>query len=202
MKKVAVTGSLASGKTTVCRYFEESGAYVVSADEVVHQLLTPYTEIGHYLIEVMGDEIVEGKRLSREVLAKKVFKNPSLLEKIENRIHPEVQKVVESKYLEALTKKSPLFVVEMPLLFESSQESFYDLIIVVGADRKRRVARFTKSMGYDESEFERREKRQLPFQEKAARADYLIENNGDLETLHEQVATILKEIHEPREFNG
>ncbi len=184
LKKVAVTGSLASGKTTVCRLFEELGAYVVSADAIVHQLLTPTTPVGQKLIGLLGNEIIVEGELSREEIAKRIFRDPSLLETVEKQIHPEVQKVIETHYQEASQNTFPLFVAEIPLLFESKLDTFYDTVIVISADKEKRKNRFLKTTSYDATEFERRERRQMPIEEKQKRSDYIFENNGTLTQLN------------------
>ncbi|MCH9627558.1 MAG: Dephospho-CoA kinase [Chlamydiales bacterium] len=184
MKKVAVTGSLASGKTTVCHFFEKLGAYVVSADAIVHQLLTPTTPVGQRLIDLLGNEIIVEGELSREEIAKRIFRESSLLETVEKQIHPEVQKVIETHYQEASQKTFLLFVAEIPLLFESKLDTFYDAIIVISADKERRKSRFLKTTPYDATEFDRRERRQMPIEEKQKRTSYTFENNGTLTQLN------------------
>jgi len=189
LRKVAVTGSVSSGKTTVCRLFEDLGAYVTSADAIVHQLLTPTTPVGQRVIDLLGNEIVVNGELDRKEIAKRVFRDPSLLEELEKQIHPEVQKVIEAKYQEVSQKTFPLFVAEIPLLFESGQETFYDTVIVVRADKESSRSRFTKTTPYEEAEFERREKRLMPIEEKCQRADFVFENSGSLSQLRHLVKT-------------
>lgn len=187
LRKVAVTGSIASGKSTVCRFFEELGAYVISADAIVHQLLIPSTSVGKKILEILGADILVDGELNREMIAKKVFRNPSLLEKVEKQLHPEVQKVIETKYQEISHKAYPLFVAEIPLLFESGLEIFYDKVIVVTSDKESRLRRFIKTTRYDEAEFERREKRLMPIAEKCRRADFVFNNHGNINQLNHLV---------------
>lgn len=189
MKKVAVTGSVSSGKTTVCRFFKELGAYVISADAIVHQLLTPTTPVGQKIIDLLGVDRVAERELNREEIAARVFRDPSLLKELEKLIHPEVQKVIEAKYQEIFQQPFPLFVAEIPLLFESGQEAFYDAVIVVRADEERCRRRFTITTPYDETEFERREKRLMPIEEKVKRADFVLDNSGSLTQLQHLVET-------------
>ena len=94
-KKIAITGNLASGKSTVCQFFKEQGAYVVSSDEIVHQLLSPETNIGKKVIALLGKDIVVEDRLNREAIAKIVFRDRQLLLRLEELLHPEVQKEIE-----------------------------------------------------------------------------------------------------------
>jgi dephospho-CoA kinase len=90
-RKIAVTGTLSSGKSTVCQLLKEFGAYVVSADEIVHRLLRVETEIGQKVIDLLGEEILSEGQIDRAKIAKKVFRNPQLLQALEQIIHPQVR---------------------------------------------------------------------------------------------------------------
>ena len=183
LKKIAVTGGIASGKSTVCHLFEQLGAFVVSADAIVHQLLVPTTPLGKVIIALLGDDIVVGKSFSRERIAEKVFSSPRLLEKIEKLIHPEVQKIIEAKYAIASQQNVPLFVAEIPLLFEARMENFYDTVIVVVGDEETCRKRFR----FDEKEFTRRKNNLMPIEEKIKKADLVIQNNGTLDELRQTI---------------
>ncbi|MBI3236303.1 MAG: dephospho-CoA kinase, partial [Chlamydiales bacterium] len=182
LKKVAVTGGISSGKSTVCRFFHELGAYVVSADEIVHQLLSPTTTIGQQVISLLGSEIVRGSDLDRKAIADRVFSNPDLLKKLENLLHPAVLDEMKMRYNQV--KEDPaysLFVAEIPLLYESSSEHFYDLVIAVTAPDEICESRSPFS------DFEKRKKRQLLPSQKAAKADLIVENKGSLEELKQKI---------------
>jgi len=174
-----VTGGVASGKSTVCHLFEKLGAYVVSADAIVHQLLVPTHSLGKDVIALLGSDIVVDEKLSRERISQKVFCAHHLLRELEKRIHPEVQKVIEAEYTTASQTNFPLFVAEVPLLYEAGFESFYDVIIVVICDDKKQKERFR----YGEAEYLRRNQRLMSIEEKIKKADLVIENNGSLEAL-------------------
>ena len=120
LRKIAITGGLSCGKSSVCRIFKELGAYVISADEVVHQLLSPTTNLGRQVISLLGADIVVDKQIDRSKIAKKVFKQPALLQSLENLLHPAVRDEIEKQYQQIANQPSPpLFVVEIPLLFET-----------------------------------------------------------------------------------
>ena len=98
MKKVAVTGGIASGKSTVLVLFQELGAYTIDADAIVHQLLPLHTDLGKRIVALLGDAVVIEGQLNRTAIARKVFRDLSLLKKLEEQIHPEVQKQIETHY--------------------------------------------------------------------------------------------------------
>ncbi len=87
LEKVAITGGLSCGKSSVCRYFKELGAYVISADEIVHQLLIPTNELGQEVIALLGKDIAVNGTIDRSMIAKKVFENKTLLLSLEKLIH-------------------------------------------------------------------------------------------------------------------
>lgn len=197
LKKIAVTGEIASGKSTVCRFFKEFGAYVVSADDCVHDfLLLPQTQLGKKVTALLGQDVVVGEVFSREAIAKKVFNDPHLLKNLEQLIHPEVQRFIETQYYQLIQEKSPytLFVAEVPLLFESNQHLFYDAVVVVISEEKRCRERFMKNPLYDAEEFTRRQNRLIPMDEKRKSATFLIENNGNLEDLKKNTFTLFTQI--------
>lgn len=192
LRKVAVTGGIASGKSTVCRLFEQLGAYVVSADEIVHQLLVPTSPLGKEIINLLGPDIVENGNLSRERIAQKVFRSSLLLGELEKRIHPEVQQVIETQYKTASQTHAPLFVAEIPLLYEADFEPFYDTVLVVVSDQKRCVERSP----YNEDEYLLRSQRLMPIEEKIRKADLVIENNGTVEDLRQTIQVTFNDLKE------
>jgi dephospho-CoA kinase len=190
-KKIAVTGGIASGKSTICHLFEELGAFVVSADKIVHQLLVPTTQLGKDVIALLGPDIVVDETLSRERIAQEVFRAPHLLRELEKRIHPEVQKVIEAQYKAASQTNTSLFVAEVPLLYEARLEPFYDKVIVVTCDEKSCRKRFG-----DDEEYLRRSQRLMPIEEKIKKADLVIENNGTLENLRKTIQFTYNDLKE------
>ncbi len=194
--KIAVTGGIASGKSTVCQFLKELGAYVVNADAIVHASLTPDTDLGREVIRSLGltDEWQRGP--FRKVIAEKVFKDPNLLALLEHLLHPVVLKKIEELYREvAKLENYTFFVVEMPLLFEIQAEGFYDIVIAVLADESLARERFEK-LGYSKDEYEKRMERQMSPSEKQAAADYTLLNNGSLNELKAQVILLNKTLQE------
>jgi dephospho-CoA kinase len=187
LKKIAITGGVASGKTSVCRYFEELGAFVVNADAIVHDLLTPTTNLGQQIIRQFGPEILENGKISRRILAEKVFNDPEKLKLLEALIHPAVLKKIEELYGQISKEgRYSSFVVEIPLLFEIEGDKFYDVAVAVLSDEAVAKRRFEQA-GFQKSDYERRMSRQLKPHQKSIRALYTIHNNGSLEDLRREV---------------
>jgi dephospho-CoA kinase len=215
LKKVAVTGGLACGKSTVCHFLAECGAYVISADQIVHQLLSPHTRLGKKVIQQLGSDVVVNDQFDREAIAKKVFNHAPLLQALEKILHPGVIQEINKIYRQVQKRqaqkkqaqkrqtqkehKTSLFVVEIPLLFEIAAEKDYDAIITIVSDTSIAESRFTERTGLDASQFHERMARQLPIEEKAARANFVrtsfvIYNNGSLEELKQATEVIFNNL--------
>jgi len=184
LKKGAVTGGLSCGKSTVCRFFREQGAYVVSADEIVHELLFENQEIIQKVTALLGTDIFTDNHIDRAKVAKKVFHQPLYLKSLEDILHWEVLLEIKNQYeLKRQEGTIPLFIAEIPLLFETNNNVEFDFTIAVIADEEICKERFHQSM----DEFDKRSERQLKNREKAKKATYVITNNGSLTELKETV---------------
>ena len=130
MMKIALTGSIGMGKSTVAKMFEAAGVPVFDADAEVRRLQGP----GGALVERIGERFpgtVEGGILDREELAQIVLDDPRRLAELESMVHPEVRRAREQFLVEH--RDAPAAVFEIPLLFETGGEGVFDTIIVVSA---------------------------------------------------------------------
>lgn len=190
LRKVAVTGGLSSGKSSVCRFLKELGAYVVSADEIVHQLLSTDILLIQQVIALLGPEVCIDGKIDRKRVAAQVFQQPEKLQSLERIIHPAVRNVINHQFdKENRHQKYPLFVVEIPLLFETGANRDFDYTVAVWADETKCQERFGNKKDY-----ELRMMRQMTQKEKAAKADFIIENNGSLDDLYQAVKKLYKKL--------
>ena len=188
-RKVAITGGLSSGKSTVCHLFKELGAYVVSADEIVHQLLSPETTLGQQVINLLGNEVVKNGNFDRKAIAGRVFQNDALLRQLETLLHPAVDAEMKKQY-DKIKDKDSLFIAEIPLLFEAGYKTdWFDVIITVDAPEEVSKARFV-ALGGSKEEYQRRMRRQLPTKLKSSQSHYTIYNDGDLDSLRSHVSQL------------
>lgn len=196
LKKVAIIGGLSSGKSSVCRILKELGAYVVSADKIVHQLLSSDTHLGQEIVKLLGSDVLVNQKLDRSRIARIVFHNPKLLIALEELIHPAVYRELDKDYerQRSLSNPPPLFVAEIPLLFESGGKRDYDAVVAVVADLEICRDRFEKATGNDQTEFNKRMARQLSLNEKAMLADYVIMNNGTISDLQQTTRELYQEL--------
>ncbi len=190
--KIAITGNLASGKSSVCRFFKEHGAYVVNADAIVHDLISRDSECIQKIVELLGNKVIAEGQIRRDLVADMVFSDQKLLYQLEKILHPRVAKTVEETY-EKVKEKYPLFVAEIPLLFESGADHFFDYIVAVEANPSLAEERFV-AKGYTREDYQQRMKRQLSIEEIKKRSDFVITNNGSLENIRVQVETIINQM--------
>ena len=191
LKKLAITGGLSSGKTTVCHLFKDLGAFVVSADKIVHNLLVPDSVIGQKVIQLFSLNIVENNSLNRKKIAQQAFLDLKLLKALEALIHPVVYTEIEKEYQHAKQAgKYPLFIAEIPLLYELFKQDEFDIVITVTANLSICQERFIKQTHQTIREFEQRMAQQINPENKAKKSDYVIKNNESLACLRDQVTKL------------
>lgn len=194
LKKVAITGSLSSGKSAVGGLFRDLGAYVLDTDEIVHNLID-IPHIQSQLVELLGPQILQDGIVSRQKVAQIVFADYEKLNHLEKILHPLVREEVEKIFKEiSKEKKWTLFVVEIPLLFETGSDTFYDATLCVLSDETQCKKRYTHKHPLSTKSYDLRVQRQLSPQEKAQRADFVIHNDGSLEELKEAFSKIYSQI--------
>lgn len=200
LRRVAITGGLSSGKSSVCRFFNELGAKVVSADQIVHTLLNPETSLGHQIIELLGKEIIINSgplkgQFDRKKIADAVFSNPEKLKKLESLLHPAVRTQIMKEADEAENDPSAkLFVAEIPLLFESGGHYNGFSIITVVADKDDCMKWYVERTKNNPEEYIRRMQQQMTPEKKAQKADFIIQNRGSLQDLKNQVEGIFNKL--------
>jgi dephospho-CoA kinase len=194
MLKVGVTGGIGSGKSTVCKIFEELGVPVYYADERARYLM----QHEHYLIDLLkknfGDEIFDNGKLNRVLLAEKVFKDKAQLALLNSLVHPVVFRDTERWNDEQKAKSLPYAITEAALLVETGSYKSLDKLIVVTAPLETRVERVTQRDRSNSDDVMARVNNQLPEEEKVKLADYVIVNDGDMERLREQVLRVNEEL--------
>jgi dephospho-CoA kinase len=179
---VAVTGPFASGKSTFVRLLGELGAETVSADEIVHDLLTRDEQTIFRVAERFGDEVLGERGVDRRTLGRKVFGDPEALQDLEEVLHPLVRRETERRIA---ASEADLFVAEVPLLFESNCSADYDYTVAVTVPEERRRA-WAAERGVDEAALRAIEARQLGQEDKARLAAVVVQNDGGVDKLREQ----------------
>jgi dephospho-CoA kinase len=188
MIKIALTGSIGMGKSTVAKMFEAAGVPVFDADAVVRKLQGP----GGALIERIGELFpgcVRSGTLDRDCLAQIVLADRSKLSQLEAIVHPAVRDWREAFIEEH--REAPALIFEIPLLFETGGEQDFDKVIVVSAPPEIQRARVLERRDMTAAKLDAILQRQMPDQEKRRRADFVIDTGTDLSTTAAQVGDIL-----------
>ena len=185
---MAVTGPLACGKSTFVRMLGEMGADTVSADEIVHDLLATDEETISRVTERYGDDVLDERGIDRRALGSKVFGNPEALRDLEEILHPLVRRETQRR---VAASAAALFVAEVPLLFEGERGGDFDYTVAVVVPEERRLA-WAARRGVEEEALRAIEARQLGQEEKARRADVVVQNDGTLDKLREQAEKLWK----------
>jgi dephospho-CoA kinase len=188
MIRIALTGSIGMGKSTVAKMFERAGVPVFDADSVVRKLQAP----GGGLVERIGEQFpgtVRCGTLDRDCLAHIVLADPKKLAALEGIVHPTVREAREEFIADH--HDSAALVFEIPLLFETGGEKEFDKIVVVSAPAEIQRSRVLARTGMSADKLGSILERQMPDDEKRRRADFVIDTAGDLSTTESQVREIL-----------
>jgi dephospho-CoA kinase len=188
MIKLALTGSIGMGKSTVAAMFERAGVPVFDADAVVRRLQTEDPELIAAIGQRFGGTVSDGV-LDRDALAAQVLGRPDELAALEVIVHPAVH-AERARFLLAHQDK-PALLFDIPLLFETHGEGAFDKVIVVSAPADAPRRRVLARPGMSEARFNAIFERQLPDEQKRARADFVIDTGGDLSTTESQVRAVL-----------
>ena len=188
MIKLALTGSIGMGKSTVAQMFERAGIPLFDADSVVRRLQGK----GGALVDAIGaafPSAMAGAALDRDRLANLVLGDAAELARLEAIVHPAVREARDSFIAANSDAKALLF--DIPLLFETSQEGDYDKVVVVSAPAEVQRERVLRRPGMTPAKLESILARQMADSDKRARADFVIDTSGDLSTTGRQVRSIL-----------
>ncbi len=189
MRKIGLTGPIGGGKSTVAGILHQAGVPVLDADRIAHEGLFEESAA----ICAAFPEACVGGVPDRKKLAAVVFEDDVARKKLEAILHPYVRRRLEEALARFEAEGAPLVVLEIPLLFETGWEKNLDGVLVVTAPAELRYQRL-KARGISEEEARRREAAQLPPEEKAKRADWVITNAGSRAELEEKVLRWLEEV--------
>lgn len=189
---IGLTGGIGAGKSEALRALEEAGAATLSTDAVVHDLLES-DEVRRELVSRFGEAVAPGGSIDRNEVAARVFENPDERKWLEGVLWPRVGERVDM-WRREMTEREPApraLVVEVPLLFEAGMDAVFDHTIAVVADEDVRAER-AAARGH--AGVDSRTNRQLSQQEKAQRAEYVVENDGDLGELERKLSALLEKL--------
>lgn len=189
---IGLTGGIASGKSTVSRFFKELGLEILDAD-VVAKDIAKRKDIVEKTIDIFGTDIVDKSGdISRERLRAKAFADKSLLKRLNSLIHPKVIEVFQKR--KADTDKNEVVVFDIPLLFEAEMEYLCDIVVVVALDREKQILRVMERDKNSKELAQSIVDAQMPLEKKIEKADIVLYNNGTIEDLKDETIKIYNEL--------
>jgi dephospho-CoA kinase len=195
VKLMGLTGGIASGKSTVAEILRRLGAAIINADELSREVVQPKQDAWKEIVATFGPDILqEDKTVDRRKLRQIVFQNSEARRKLEAIIHPRVRALAERRISELAAAGSSIVVYEVPLLFEAQIHLWLRPVILVACNIETQKKRLLERDHLTELEAQQHLDAQMSLQEKRKLADYIIENDGTLEVLEQQVRAVLQKI--------
>ena len=192
---VALTGNIASGKSSVARLFAEWGAVVFDADQEVRRLEQPGTPVFAAIVERFGPGVVgPDGQLDRRALRSRILSNLEDKVALERIVHPAVQ--AERQRFVENAERSPvgILVSDIPILYEAADPSRFDAVVFVDAPEALRLDRVVRDRGWSREEAQALARLQMPAEQKRARADYVIDNDSTREVLRERAREVWQKL--------
>jgi dephospho-CoA kinase len=203
MIKVALTGGVASGKSTVAVLMREAGLPVLDSDTIARQVVAPGKPAWQALRQNFPEEFFRPDgSVDRQALARHVFTRPEARHKLNRILHPYIARELQDNLSRLQSRGEPLVVVEIPLLFELGLETLYDSIIVVYSDLKSQKQRLARRDPREADEVEGILTAQGSLRQKAAQADFVVDNSGSIAGTREQVKKIVAQLRKLLDKKG
>ncbi|HXG53697.1 MAG TPA: dephospho-CoA kinase [candidate division Zixibacteria bacterium] len=195
MKRVGLTGGIASGKSTVAAILRRLGAEVVDADAIAREVVRPGEPAWREIVDAFGREVLEPDgTLDRKKLREIVFSDPAARKRLEAITHPRIRELAQRRIEELERAGARLVVYEAPLFFETNAHHWLRPVILVACDESTQRERLRARDRLSEEEIDRHLEAQMSLEEKRRLADYVIENTGSLADLERKVEALLREI--------
>ena len=192
MLRVALTGGIGSGKTAVSDYLETLGVMVLDADRFAHQVTAKGEDAVTEIANLLGPAVIDADgHLDRAAVREQVFTDPEKRAALESIVHPRVRRKMNEAASQAT---GPYVIFSIPLLIETGQADNFDRVVVVEATRERRAERVLERSGLDRQAFLSIDDAQASDVDRRNAATDLLNNDGNLESLHAEVHALHKRL--------
>lgn len=193
-RRIALTGGIATGKSYVAARLREAGVPIVDADMLAREVVTPGSPALAAIRRRFGpDAVRRDGTMDRIRVGQIVFKDKRARLDLEAIIHPAVIKAIQD-FFNALPKRTPFAVADIPLVFETGREKEFDAIVVVACPREMQLQRLMERNKLPKEDAEKRIAAQLPIEQKVKKATYVINNIGTFDELNAQVDELIKKL--------
>tara|TARA_Y100001947_G_C10343649_1_gene306588 strand:+ start:2425 stop:3009 length:585 start_codon:yes stop_codon:yes gene_type:complete len=173
MIKVAITGGIGTGKTTISSMFSDKGIPVFNSDEIAKEIMNTDSLLKNEIVTAFGDKAYDKNKLNKEYLSDVIFNNETLLKKINSIVHPYVAEEFNSWIQE---QNSKYIIYESAIIFENQAEDSFDKIICVTASEEEVISRIMKRNDFSVDKIKSIINKQLPNDAKVQKSDYVIES--------------------------
>jgi dephospho-CoA kinase len=186
---IALTGGIATGKSTVASLMGLNGMRIIDADTISHEILDASSE---WVRETFGEEYLSAQKVDRKKLGMLIFSDPHAKKILEDFLHPKIKAEIE-KRSEAQDKFKFPYLIDIPLFFERGSYSIKESVVVY-TPKEIQLERFMKRNGYSREESLRRIESQMDIEEKKKRATWVIDNSKDLKHLQRECENFVETI--------
>ena len=192
MYRIGLTGSIATGKSTVTNMLKELGAFVIDCDKTARDVVAPGTRGLAKIEEVFGkDAVAADGSMDRVYIGDLVFRNPGMKKRLENILFPLIFEALDEELLRLEREgATPVVFLDMPLLYEVKYDSYVDEVWLVCVPFEVQLSRLMKRNGYTKEEALLRIHSQISVDKKKSLAQQVIDNSGTLEDTKEQVRSL------------
>jgi dephospho-CoA kinase len=191
VRRIALTGGIATGKSHVRAAFEALGVPTIDSDVLAREAVAPGTPGLAAVVERFGREVLDvNGALHRQKMAKLVFAHPEARKALEAIIHPYVRQATDKWFASLEPHQHPYAIADIPLLYEVGRDRDFDAVIVAACDPDTQVRRVMERDGMSEAEARQRLAAQLPIDEKVGRADHVIRTDGTFDDTERQVRDV------------
>jgi dephospho-CoA kinase len=195
VKRVGLTGGIATGKSHVRAVFEALGVPTIDADLLAHKAVAPGSATFEAVKTRFGPTVLDpAGGLDRRKLGSVVFADPQARKDLEAIIHPQVVEAIDRWFASLDSQAHPFAIADVPLLYEASRERDYDVVIVTACELPTQIRRVMARDNITEAEARQRIAAQLPIEEKVRRADHVIRTDGLLASTNAQVHEVYKRL--------
>ncbi len=197
--KIGVTGSAGSGKSLVCKVFNQLGLITLDCDRIARQVVEPGQKAYKKVVSIFGSDVVDKKHgLDRAKLRKIIVSHPDLRKQLEGVLHPIIIEEMELQMQTADYQNEHACAVEVPLLFELGMEAYFDVIVAVATSEAKLVERICARDNVDFTAAKKMLALQMDQHEKIKRADYVIYNQGKAGDLFSAVSSLYEKLVKQR----